>query len=217
MRKISLFIYPVLFFLLLISGASDSRGATLKDMSFTITRDGEAIGTHDYKFEKVDVNRQRVRIKTDIQVKIAFITIYKFLHRSSEEWYGDRFLGTVATTDDDGETKKLRVEMGDNKLTVVSNGKPSSIHYGILPASLWNPGTVASSMLMDTLDGEELKVAVENLGIDEIIVKGTVTPAKHYKISGDLERVIWYDDAGKHLLQVKFKGDDDSIIMYVLN
>ena len=44
---------------------------------------------------------------------------------------------------------------------------------------------------------------------------GGPVPAKHYAITGDLQRELWFDSHGT-LLKVRFKGQDGSDIQYVL-
>lgn len=44
--------------------------------------------------------------------------------------------------------------------------------------------------------------------------RGPVT-ARHYSITGDLQRELWYDPNGV-LVQVRFLGEDDSTIEYRL-
>jgi hypothetical protein len=48
-----------------------------------------------------------------------------------------------------------------------------------------------------------------------VTARGRSVEARHYQLSGELERELWYDAAGV-LVQVRFKGKDGSDIRYEL-
>jgi len=190
------------------------EAAGQSDLNFTVLRNGSKIGTHVYKFQSTE-NRQKIEIITDIKVKIAFFTAYEFEHEATEEWIGDDFVGTKSITNDDGKNLKLDVIKSASGFVVRRDGKLRDVEPGIMPASLWNPETVRHSVLLNTLDGSEMNVTVENLGTEKVDVNGNIVPATHYKLTGDLERELWFDTKGT-LSKVRFTGDDGSDIQYVL-
>ena len=84
-----------------------------------------------------------------------------------------------------------------------------------IPASLWNAKLTERSQLLNTLDGTEMNVTIEDRGVERVSVGGDTVDARHYVISGDLKREVWYDTTGV-LVKVRFRADDDSEIQYVL-
>lgn len=194
--------------------AADSRAAAPSDLSFTVLRNGDPIGTHAYTFKKRG-SRTIVGIVTDIKVKVAFFTAYRFEHKASEEWYKGKMVRTASVTNDDGTDHKLEVSKGAGALKINGDGNKSKADLGVMPASLWHPDTVKNNVLLNTLDGHMMTVKVDALGEEKVLVKGSEVAAQHYRISGDLERELWFDANGT-LVQVQFKGDDGSDISYVL-
>ena len=184
------------------------------ELSFTVLRNGYAIGTHDYKFQN-DGQRTVVEIVTDIKVKVAFITAYRFEHTTKEEWAGGKLISASSVSNDDGEKHKLKIAHDGNVLNIEGNGKKSQVELGSMPASLWHPDTVKSTDLMSTLDGHIMTVKVEDLGVEPVKVIDSEINAHHYRLSGDLERELWFDPKGT-LVQVRFEGSDGSKIEYVL-
>ncbi|NQU56411.1 MAG: hypothetical protein HQ513_04190 [Rhodospirillales bacterium] len=184
------------------------------DLSYTVLRNGDPIGTHAYSFKEKGSGLV-VNINTDIKVKVAFLTVYRFEHQASEEWRRGKMVSTTSVTNDDGKDHKLKVSFGGNNLKINGDGKKSVAAYGAMPASLWHPDTVKNTVLLNTLDGTMMTVKIDDLGSDLVKVKGHEVSAQHYRLSGDLERELWFDPNGA-LVQVQFKGDDGSDISYEL-
>lgn len=204
----------VLLFVSAIVFSAQAFAATPADLSFTVLRNGEVIGTHDYSFTKKGPGLV-VDINTDIKVKFAFVTVYRFEHRAREVWNRGKMTSTTSTTNDDGKDHKLKVSFAGKKLKVNGDGKNSIVDYGAMPASLWNPETINNTTLLNTLDGTMMNVKVDELGNENVNVGGGQVAARHYQLSGDLQRELWFDN-NDTLVMVRFKGDDGSTISYEL-
>lgn len=167
-------------------------------LSFDVVRKGKDIGDHVYQFKGTEANFT-VKVVTDISVKVPLIrtTVYSFDHDSTEVWKGGKLRHLTSKTDDDGTPHQL--DTGSN---------------GLLPASLWNEDTVRSKKLLNTIDGQVMAVRVADLGNEKVETRSGAVTGHHYKISGGLERDLWYDDAG-NLARVSFKADDGSTVTYV--
>jgi len=199
-----------------ILAAGPARAVTVPsgDLSFTVLRNGDPIGKDVLSFEKRS-NHLVVHVKTDIAVKVAFITVYRFHHQSREVWTNGRMTFIESTTDDDGTPHTLHAEAGQGALVVDGDNKKSTAPAQIVPASLWNHDIVSSRTLLNTLNGTQMAINVRDLGPEQIMVHGRSTQARHFVLTGQLERELWYDDTGV-LVQAKFKGSDGSSIIYAL-
>ena len=71
------FCAAVLFAISLGDGASSAGVPKDGVLEFDIVRNGEAIGTHTYLFDR-SANRTEVRIKTEINFRLFFISVYLF-------------------------------------------------------------------------------------------------------------------------------------------
>ena len=189
------------------------RDATLK---FAVYRDDSEIGTHSLVFHHKD-DALDVSIKTDIAVKVPLIgiTLYHFEHEGHEIWKNGALAALQSKTDEDGTAHHLTVQRDGSKLDVDGDGRTGTSDPSIIPASLWNHGIVDSSVLLNTLDGREMDVAIAEKGTDEVMVGGNPVLARHFVISGGLQREVWYD-ADKRLVKVQFVGKDGSTITYRL-
>lgn len=191
-----------------------ASASPVTELAYDIVRNGEPIGTHVMRIRDSG-RRTEVDVGTDIVFKLLAITVYTFRHRSHELWDDGRLLALTSDTDDNGKPSHLRIERQDGELVLLDNDKQTRPLPNLLPASLWNPATVGSTALLDTLDGTLMKIACETVGDDVVEVGGTRLPAKGYRISGDLRRELWYGLHG-HLLAVRFTARDGSEIRYRL-
>jgi len=182
-------------------------------LNYDVIRGGKVIGTHSLNFAR-NGSVLTVDIKTDVQVKIAFITAYRFIHRGSEVWENGRLMQYRSTTDDDGKDKHLTLQGNEGGYIVDSNADRYETKTISLPASLWHADTPKQTQLMNTLDGHVMNVTIQDMGMAPITARGQQINAHHYKMTGDLERELWYHEG--QLVHLRFKGGDGSTIDYLL-
>lgn len=167
-------------------------------LNFDVVRKGKDIGDHSYSFSGTP-GAYSVNVNTDIAVKVPLIRVnaYVFKQNSVENWSGGKLAKIQSDTNDDGTAHQLN-----------QSGK------GLLPASLWNDEIVKSHKLLNTIDGSVMSVRVTDLGMQSVHVRSGTVNAHHYRISGDLDRDVWYDGEG-NLAHVAFTADDGSTVTYV--
>lgn len=183
-------------------------------LHFTVIRNGETIGHNTLDFSQ-SADRLEVRVRTAVAVKIAFITAYHFNHEATETWQNGRLWSLASRTDDDGVKHELRVQAENGALQVDGDRKRSEAPAAIVPASLWNRDIVASRMLLNTLDGSQMAIQVEDAGMEQVRVAGATVAARHYRLTGDLQRELWYDESGA-LVQVRLRAKDGSDVLYAI-
>jgi len=193
-----------------MSGASSIPSNGI--LKFDVLRDGTPVGSHTIAFSD---GGQSVDIKTDIAVKMLFVTVYRFEHNSHETWRGDQLVALESKTNEDGTDHTLSVKAGDAALNIVGDGVTSSADPSIVPASLWREETVRQNKLLNTLKGTQMKISVTDAGNENIEAGGKTVTAHHYVLKGDLARELWYGSNGV-LEQVRFSGKDGSNIVYHL-
>jgi hypothetical protein len=180
---------------------------------YRILRNGDQIGREYLEFRK-DGNNEDVTAKIDIVFRLAFVPVYRFTQTVGETWRDGRLLAMRSHTDDNGTRHRLTVKDRNNGLMVDSDGKRRLEPAPILPASLWNMAVLRQPALIDTTDGSTLPITVSDRGPDTIIVDGRRVRAHHYRLTGGLDRDLWYDSRGR-LLQVRFTASDGSEIRFV--
>jgi Family of unknown function (DUF6134) len=189
-----------------------SKPAAAETMQFTITRNGDPIGTHT-----IEINRAgpetTVNITTDLAVTVLFITAYRLQQRGGERWVTGHLVALNSTTDNNGTHHKVAVMMKGSDLQLNADGKVSRLDKDIVPSSPWNPEFLRHSTVLDTQDGRLSPVSVGDQGLEQLAIRTRTISAHHYAIKSRYSEDVWYDQRGR-LVQVKIIGSDGSIILY---
>jgi len=185
-------------------------------LTFTVLRDGSAIGEHKIAFSRSG-DDLKVDINTDIKVTLPLIgiAVYRFEHEGHEIWRNGHLAALNSKTYDDGTDHVVDAAATGDALAVKSDIVDQTSAATIIPASLWNPALMQQTVLLNTLDGHEMAVQIENVGLESVAVKGAEKQANHIRVSGGLERDLWYTPEGS-LVRVRFAAKDGSQIEYVL-
>ena len=174
---------------------------------FDIMRAGSRIGTDTF-----DIARQgdttTVKIDTQIVVKIAFITAYRYTHSETESWKGNQLVAFSSTTDDNGKNHEVSATQTGGKLAMVVDGVDSTAPKTTMPASLWSADVSKGSQLFDPANGKRMAVQVQDLGPEEVRMNGAPQQLDHVKLSGAFPRDLWFDNQG--LVKMTLLGSDNS-------
>jgi len=183
-------------------------------LNYTITRGGSPIGQQSVEFIH---NGDGFIVRTEIEIEVGFLsmTLYRFKHDAVETWADGRLVAFVSKTDDDGRDRAVDLSAEGDRLKGVYNDNPIDFPGGIIPASLWHPGTVKASVLLDPIRGRNREVKVEDRGTERIAWNGGEIETRHFSITGQINRELWYDLDGK-LVQVRFQHKDGSEIQVTL-
>ncbi|MGE4219825.1 MAG: DUF6134 family protein [Alphaproteobacteria bacterium] len=202
------------------AGASVSFGSVPDDgvLAFDIVRNGKPIGTHVYRFQR-DEDRLEVDIRTNIDYRLLSIPFYRFEHRSHEVWRDGRIGSVTSRTNDNGTPIELSVAAEAGSLRIAGRRDEEPVDgelaaAGTAPDSLWNRDTLDAVRLFSTVGGKPMRIAVQDLGSALYPVAGQQVPARHFRITGEYERELWYSDAGV-LIGVRFTASDGSTVQYV--
>ena len=198
-----------------LTGVASAAGVP-KDgvLEFDIVRNGEAIGTHTYRFD-CSGDRTEVRIKTDINFRLFFIPVYRFEHESKEIWQDGKLNSLESNTNENGTPVKLLVHRDEDSLMVYGEDGNLHVDREIIPASLWNRLVLDRSQTLTTISGNVKKFEVEYVGETELEVRGQKVMTQHFRLTGEFERELWYDKDDV-LVGVRFEASDGSTVAYVL-
>lgn len=181
---------------------------------YTITRGGSTVGQ---QMVEVRHDGHGFIVRTEVEIEVGFlsITLYRFKHDAVETWSNGRLTAFISRSDDDGKDRAVQLKADGDRLKGVYNGKPVDFSGDIIPASLWHPGTVTATVLLDPIRGRERQVQVEDKGLERITVSGREMEAHHYSMTGEIARELWYDSDFR-LVLVRFPAKDGSEIQVAL-
>ncbi len=186
-------------------------------LEYTVMRDGERIGSQTVEF-RADQDSYVVRTRAEIAVTVLFdvITAYRLKHMSEEVWTAGQLTSLTSRTDDNGKRKVLDVQRDADLLKINYNGKESELPSSTLPASFWHPATAQQSLLLDPVSGKPRRVSIADKGDEAIDVDGKTITGRHYSVTGEIKRELWYGPEGR-LVHYTFPAKDGSTIEVTLD
>lgn len=210
MRKVSL------LFCMLISGSPIlgitpvRADANVTTMNFAVTRNGDQIGRTTVRLRRAG-DQTITEVATQVQVKIAFVTVYRFEQRQTEHWAAGKLVSMASVTDDNGTVHKVSATRIGERLSVDADGRVSEVDPAMIPANLWNPSLVRHRTALDPKDGTVMPVSVVDRGKEQLVFQGRPTTAHRYSIRTTIPQEVWYDEHNR-LLRVELRGSDGSTI-----
>lgn len=202
----------LVFLAALLFAPAAQAGVEDTTLNFAVTRDGHRIGTTTVRLQR-DGRHLVAEIATQVQVKIASITVYRFEQHETERWIDGKLVGLNAVTNDNGTIHRVSAARNGDKLSVNADGKVTEIDAAIVPASLWNAQLVKKTIALNSKDGSLMPISVIDYGKEQLVLQGRPTTAHHYSIKTNLPHDVWYDEDHR-LLKVELRGSDGSKILY---
>jgi len=160
---------------------------------FTVLLDGKPIGHHH-----VDLTGNAAEIEyrseTRLNVKVLFLTVFRYLHVDREIWRDDCLTRIESTTDDDGEAQFVRgARRNEGFALATQRGDRELAAPCVMTFAYWNPRVLSATRLMNAQTGEYQPVRIDTLGRDRVQVRGQQVDAEHFAIVGDkLNIELWY-------------------------
>ncbi|MDB5888815.1 MAG: hypothetical protein JWM03_1687 [Rhodocyclales bacterium] len=112
-------IIATVFAMLLPPGAT---AQTTRNWNFRVFLDNEPIGTQRFTLttqgELQDLRELRSEARFD--VKVLFITAYRYRHEATEHWQGDCLRSISSRTDDDGKLFSVKSLREGERLNIIS-------------------------------------------------------------------------------------------------
>jgi hypothetical protein len=193
----------------IMTGAAHADGRTTT-LNFAVTRNGEQIGSTTVKLQR-NGEQTVAETATTVQVKIAFITVYRYEQRMTERWVGGKLDALRAVTDDNGNVHSVSATRTGDKLAVNADGNVKQVDPAMIPASLWNASLVHMTAALDPKDGSVMPVSVVDRGKEQVVLQGRALTAHRYSIRTTIPQEVWYDEQ-QTLLKVQLHGSDGSTI-----
>ena len=211
MRTLSLILGSFLLAGALLPAVAQAEPASTTT-NFAIIRDGDPIGSCTFRLHR-NGRETTVEVVTHVQVKLAFITVYRFDQTETERWVDGRLVSLTAVTDDNGTPHKVAAASRGDVLSVEADGKVSEVDPSLMPVSLWNPALVQKTKALDPQDGSIVPLSVVDHGREQVQLPGRSETAHHYSIKTTFPQEVWYDTR-QQLIKVALRGSDGSKIEY---
>ena len=181
---------------------------------YDVIREGDRIGTHSVVFRR-DGRNLAIATRTDIAVTLLGITLYRFRYEAEEAWVDGRLNRLTSRTDNDGEALTVDLAKSAGRLRGTCNGKALDVPAGLLLISPWHPDFVRQSVILDQYQCAARKVRATDRGIESVSAGTQKIVARHYAVTGELQRDLWYGPAGQ-TVQARMPAKDGSEVTLVM-
>ena len=191
---------------------------------FDIIRKVKKIGNYTILFSK-EIDNLIIETNIEIEVKILFVTAYKFFHTSKEVWGNEKFISIEGYTDFEDEREYyIKAESKDDFLYASGMDGELKLEKNIIPSNYWNQEVMYQSEIFDTQKGIIRKLDVREDGNEKININGKdysclkfiLNATKHPKDKGLFpEYTLWYTQ-NKELIKFKFRNWKDKQIVEIV-
>lgn len=183
---------------LIIAGTAYAQAASAatKVYSFDVFREGSKIGTHVVTVTE-EGNRTTAKVAIDLEVKIAFITLYAYEHRATEIRENGKLISLSSKTDNDGSISWTEAIRDGDVILSKSNKGEFTLPDQVIPTTYWSLQTIKQSEFIDSQTGQLWTLQAEDMGIENVPTQSGDTKASHYRLSGSQELDVWYTDTGE--------------------
>jgi len=141
----------------------------------------------------------KVTSQIDLQVKVAFITVYSYQQTANDDWENGVLVRSRIQTNDDGKETLVQAEVRDGQLVVQGPSGSSTTQLGAMTdISFSNQAITQGPALIDSQTAELIKIQVEGGTKERIMVRGQAVEARRFSMIGSKGRSgsVWYNDAG---------------------
>ena len=183
-------------------------------LAFDVMRGDKPIGRHVLTFREVG-DETHVDIEVSLQVKIGFLTVFRYDHTNREVWRDGQLVSVTTDTDDNGKPFEVRAQNKGDGFHVQTLAEESVLPNAVIPTSYWNPEILKNLRWFDTQRGILLEVDLEEGDIEPVVLaNGQSIEAQRFEVTGDLNITVWYTREGEWVkLAFPARGAD---IEYVL-
>tara|TARA_Y100001970_G_scaffold285138_1_gene404063 strand:- start:229 stop:906 length:678 start_codon:yes stop_codon:yes gene_type:complete len=179
---------------------------------FDVIRKNKIIGSIETSFDKKN-NNLTITTNVDIEVKVLFVTAYKFTQISKEIWKNGEFIKIEGHTDFEDEREYfIKGEDLNNQFIAYGMDGKLVLNKDILPLNYWNKDILNEKEVFDTQKGIVRKITVTKHKNEMIEINKTKIEAEKYTLNASSnpkdkgpfpEYTLWYEKNGQ-LLKFKF-------------
>lgn len=190
-------------------------------IEFQVFRKGEQIGTHALHFQDKG-DRLQVEVEADLKVEMLFVTVYRYKHKATELWSGDRMVAFESATKQNCKAWTVGAHVaGDDRLLVKTNDQQRFVPDTLPPTSYWRPEMMQTSRWFNTQFGSPIDVHIEPRGTEQIESVGETVTAHRYNCTGVIAETgkpvnldLWYGENGELVKMQFIAAADGSLIEF---
>lgn len=200
--RIACFAIPAgfcLFFAAVDGLATEPATVSQQTREFRVSVDGKPRGEQTMEISRRSDGSEVMR--GEVEVVLNFV-VYRYRYASSgtEVWKDGRLIQLANEADFNGDKYVLQASATQQALQYEVNGETQKAPSDISVSSYWREPDAKhvgkSIRLLDSDKGRQMTATVERVGPAKIKVGADSIKATHYRMRGDVEVDVWYDQQG---------------------
>jgi hypothetical protein len=191
-----------------------ASGLALRPLRFDIVWSKDRIGSHVVTFEQSG-GELFVRTHIDVEVRLMWMTLFKYAHQSIETWNDRRLVSFESQTDDNGRKESVTGKAREDGFE--STGRKGTVLAppDIMVGTFWNPEILNRTVILDPQKGILRDQIVHGHDRTTLTVSGESRLVDGYRVSSLMDGTIYYDDNSKWIGAIfKKKG---GMVLYRYN
>jgi hypothetical protein len=192
--------------LLLFVGSVPHALGEVRSWNFRVTLDGREIGQHRFTLTTTGDARE-LRSEARFDVRVLFVSAYRYFHEAVERWNGGCLDSLVARTETNGERQDVSASARGDRLVVERPDRRDEHRGCVMSFAYWNPGILQAHALLNSQTGELVPVTITAQGDDRVEVRGrTLSAQRHRIVAPNLRIDLWYADGQWVALEAPAQG-----------
>ena len=179
-----------------------AQGDHLRDFTYDVLHNGDSVGYFNVQI-KDEANSQTVDIAGEVEVSLGPVTLFELKHERQEFWLDDTLVKSVGRTERNGDVFDIEITLEPAGYKRTINGRTDHFDASVQVLALWHHSLFTGDKFISSYEDDVMSLSVDYQGEQEIELGDAIVLAKHYKMSGDSERDLWFDATG-HVVKVKF-------------
>lgn len=175
-----------------VGAAPELAAAYPAMLKFRVEREGTFLG-HVMERYVPKGDHLEVDVFIAFDLKVAFITLFRYEHRAREIWRDGRLVRLDSVTNDNGTPQALGARLTGNRIE--GDGPMGSFiaPADILPSSYWHPSFPDQSRMLDSQKGRVLEFDISKVAEETLIAMGKRVETDRFAMRGDVDLDFWYD------------------------
>ena len=131
--------------------------------------------------------------RTEIAVKLLFVTVFRFSATSTAVWRDGRIVRYHGVTDDDGRTFEVSARADGARFVIDGAAGRLVGPAGVFPHNPWNIAILGAASIMSPKSGKLFAVRITPGGTEDFGVAGEIANTESFRIDTDRRTWVWYD------------------------
>jgi hypothetical protein len=171
------------------------------EWEFSVYLDDRPIGSHRFSVLE-DGPYERVQSEASYEVRVLFVTLFRYQHRATEVWNQGCLRSLESQTRINGRSAQVQSTPLEQSLRIEARDDEGSREFVVDECvstfAYWNRSRLRRTTLINSQTGEPTPASIDLIATEEFVLDEVAVMAHHYRLTaGDDVVDLWYEaDSG---------------------